>query len=82
MKLTNYGVVGLSKDEIVSLVDLKGHFELGVIHYASDTPYSRRQSLLSKSLSYFGVDATYACSAAIVRRIFAVELARLQRKGT
>jgi hypothetical protein len=32
---------------------------------------------LSKSLSYFGVDATYACSAAILRRILAVEAARL-----
>jgi hypothetical protein len=65
------------KDEIVSLVDLKGQFELGVIHYASDTPYSRRQSLLSKSLSYFGMESTYGCAIAIARRIFASELARL-----
>jgi uncharacterized protein DUF6909 len=52
-------------------------FDLGVLHYASDTPYSRRQSLLSKSLSYFGVDATYACAIAIVRRILEREVARL-----
>jgi hypothetical protein len=65
------------KDEIVSLVDLKGQFELGVIHYASDTPYSRRQSLLSKSLSYFGMESTYGCAIAIARRIFTSELARL-----
>ena len=45
-------------------------FELGVIHYASDTPYSRRQSLLSKSLSYFGMESTYGCAIAIARRIF------------
>ncbi|MGN6110964.1 MAG: DUF6909 family protein [Kofleriaceae bacterium] len=64
------------KDEIVSLVD-QSMFELGIIHYASDTPYSRRQSLLSKSLSYFGMESTYGCSSAIVRRIFASELARL-----
>jgi hypothetical protein len=64
------------KDEIVSLVDLKGQFELGVIHYASDTPYSRRQSLLSKSLSYFGMESTYGCAIAILRRIFTNELAR------
>jgi hypothetical protein len=64
------------KDEIVSLADQTG-FELGVIHYASDTPYSRRQSLLSKSLSYFGVESTYGCAIAIARRIFTNELGRL-----
>jgi hypothetical protein len=64
------------KDEIVSLVD-QHMFELGVIHYASDTPYSRRQSLLSKSLSYFGMESTYGCAIAITRRIFTSELARL-----
>jgi hypothetical protein len=64
------------KDEMVSLVDQE-KFELGIIHYASDTPYSRRQSLLSKSLSYFGMESTYGCAAAIARRIFASELARL-----
>ena len=64
------------KDEIVSLVD-QSMFELGIIHYASDTPYSRRQSLLSKSLSYFGMESTYGCAIAIARRIFTSELARL-----
>ena len=64
-------------NEIVSLVD-QTDVELGVIHYASDTPYSRRQSLLSKSLSYFGVESTYGCAIAIARRIFANELARLE----
>jgi hypothetical protein len=64
------------KDEIVSLVD-QGTFELGVIHYASDTPYSRRQSLLSKSLSYFGMESTYGCASAIARRIFENELTRI-----
>ncbi|HTL35736.1 MAG TPA: hypothetical protein VL326_21550 [Kofleriaceae bacterium] len=63
-------------NEIVSLVDQTG-FDLGIIHYASDTPYSRRQSLLSKSLSYFGMESTYGCAIAIARRIFANELARL-----
>lgn len=61
------------KNEIVSLVD-RPRFDLGVIHYASDTPYSRRQSLLSKSLSYFGVESTYGCAIAIARRIFTSEL--------
>ena len=64
------------KNEIVSMIEPTS-FELGVIHYASDTPYSRRQSLLSKSLSYFGMESTYACAAAIAKRIFKNELARL-----
>jgi hypothetical protein len=64
------------RDEIVSLFDQMS-FELGVIHYASDTPYSRRQSLLSKSLSYFGMESTYGAAAAIARRIFQNEIARL-----
>jgi hypothetical protein len=65
------------KDEIVHLSAMVP-FDLGVLHYASDTPYSRRQSLLSKSLSYFGVDSTYGCAAAIVQRILRTEVARLE----
>jgi hypothetical protein len=68
------------RDEIVNLAD-HGQVELGVIHYASDTPYSRRQSLLSKSLSFFGVESTYGCAIAIARRIFRTELDRLGRDG-
>lgn len=63
------------KDEIVHLSTLTP-FEFGLLHYASDTPYSRRQSLLSKSLSLFGVDSTYGCAAAIARRILQNEIAR------
>ncbi len=62
------------KDELVMLSEIN-QFELGVIHYASDTPYSRRQSLLSKSLSFFGVESTYGCAIAIARRIFTREIA-------
>jgi hypothetical protein len=67
----------LPRDEIVHLSD-KTPFDVGFLHYASDTPYSRRQSLLSKSLSYFGVDSTYACAIAIVRRILEQEIARIR----
>jgi hypothetical protein len=65
------------------IVSLRPHnsFDIGIMHYASDTPNSRRQSLLSKSLSYFGVDSTYACAIAIVRRILARESERLARAG-
>jgi hypothetical protein len=66
-------------NEIVNLF-INAPYDIGVIHYASDTPYSRRQTLLSKSLSYFGVDATYAASIAIMRRIFTQELARLRQR--
>lgn len=63
-------------DEVIHL-SARTTFDVGILHYASDTPYSRRQSLLSKSLSYFGVDSTYACAIAIVRRILELEVARL-----
>jgi hypothetical protein len=64
------------KDELVRISDTG--FELGILHYASDTPYSRRQSLLSKSLSYFGMESTYGCAIAIARRIFQREIALLE----
>jgi len=67
-------------NEIVNLF-INAPYDIGVIHYASDTPYSRRQMLLSKSLSYFGVDATYAASIAILRRILSQELENLRRLG-
>jgi hypothetical protein len=66
-------------NEIVNLF-INVPYDIGVIHYASDTPYSRRQSLLSKSLSYFGVDATYAASIAILRRILRQEISRLRTR--
>jgi hypothetical protein len=66
-------------NEIVNLF-INAPYDIGVIHYASDTPYSRRQRLLSKSLSYFGVDATYAASIAILRRILNQEIANLRTR--
>jgi len=66
-------------DEIVHLSTITP-FEVGILHYASDTPYSKRQSLLSKSLSYFGMDSTYSCSIAIMRKIFERELNFLQEQ--
>ena len=44
-------------------------------------PSGRRQTLLSKSLSYFGVDATYAASTAILRRILSQEVSTLRAMG-
>jgi hypothetical protein len=44
--------------------------DLGIIHYASDTPYTRAQTLGARGMSYFGMDSTYASTIAILRRIF------------
>ncbi len=66
-------------NEIVNLF-INAPYEIGLLHYASDTPISRRQSLLSKSLSYFGVDATYATSVAVLRKILIQEVARLKKR--
>ena len=53
-------------------------FDLGVVHYASDTPLQPGKNLGAGSLSYFGLDPTYATALAVVRRIFRCERERLQ----
>ena len=57
-------------------------YDLGVLHYASDTPYTRGKNLGAGSLSYFGMDSTYACAVAILRRIFEQEIAALKENTT
>lgn len=47
--------------------------DFGIIHYASDTPYTQARTLGAPGLSYYGMDSTYASSVAILRRIFALE---------
>ncbi|MHB8717856.1 MAG: DUF6909 family protein [Candidatus Dormibacteria bacterium] len=47
--------------------------DFGVIHYASDTPYTQARTLGARGLSYFGMDSTYASSVAILRRILSLE---------
>jgi hypothetical protein len=47
--------------------------DLGIIHYASDTPYTQARTLGARGLSYFGMDSTYAGSLAILRRILSLE---------
>jgi hypothetical protein len=44
--------------------------DLGIIHYASDTPYTRSQTLGARGLSYYGLDSTYASTLVILQRIF------------
>ena len=49
--------------------------DFGVIHYASDTPFTQARTLGARGLSYFGMDSTYASSVAILRRILRNEKA-------
>ena len=56
-------------------------FDLGIIHYASDTPYTRGKNLGAGSLSYYGMDATYATTIAIARRILEHELSGAKGGG-
>ena len=55
---------------------LRPPFDLGFLHYASDTPYSKGMNLGSRNLSYFGMDPTYATSLAVARRIMQQEVGR------
>jgi hypothetical protein len=57
-------------NEAVNLAQLGGKLDLGIIHYASDTPYTRAQTLGARGLSYYGMDSTYASTIAILRRVF------------
>ncbi len=63
-------------DEIVNLYGLP--FELGILHYASDTPMSKGKNLGAGSMSYYGMDPTYATSLSVLRRIINSEANRLK----
>jgi hypothetical protein len=65
-------------NEIVSLHRVA--FDIGMLHYVSDTPMGRGANLGSGTLSYQGIEPTYATSIAILRKIFAAEIARLKKK--
>lgn len=54
-------------NEIVRLYH--ADFDIGFLHYASDTPYSKGKNLGAVHPSYFGMDPTYATGLAILRRI-------------
>ena len=47
--------------------------DLGIVHYASDTPFTQARTLGARGLSYHGMDSTYAASVAIMRRILALD---------
>lgn len=61
------------------IVDLhQAPFDVGFLHYASDKPLSKGKNLGAASLSYYGMDPTYATSIAILRRIFKQESKRIK----
>lgn len=62
-------------NEIVNLYEVP--FDLGIIHYVSDTPIGKGRNLGAGSLSYYGMDSTYASSVAVLKRIFYLEKNRL-----
>ncbi len=66
-------------NEIVTLYGTP--FDVGFLHYASDTPMTKGRNLGAGSLSYAGVDPTYAAALAIVRRILEREISRLRQRG-
>src|SRR5438445_595880 len=56
------------------------NFDLGIVHYASDTPYTQARTLGARGLSYRGMDSTYASAIAVARRILQREEALLPQK--
>ena len=65
------------KNEIVNLYQIP--FDLGILHYASDTPLSKGKNLGAGTLSFAGMDPTYGSGVAILRRIFTNEINRLSK---
>ncbi len=63
------------QNEIVLLH--QASFDIGIVHYASDTPMSKGQNLGAGNLSYRGMDPTYAAAVAILRQIMSREIAYL-----
>ncbi len=65
-------------DEIVDLHNAP--FPIGLVHYASDTPFSKGVNLGARNLSYYGMDPTYASMIAILRTIFENEIGHISRQ--
>jgi len=56
-------------------------FDVGIIHYASDTPFGKGKNLGAQYLSYFGMDPTYAGTVAILRRILELEIEKVNKEA-
>lgn len=69
-----YEAVRPKRHPVDEIVDLHfAPFDLGILHYVSDTPLSKGRNLGAQSLSYFGMDPTYATSLAVLKRILSQE---------
>lgn len=62
-------------DEIVNLYQVP--FDIGFLHYASDTPMKKGHNLGTGSMKFIGIESTYATAIAVLRRIFEQEHERL-----
>ena len=62
-------------NEVLNLYGIP--FDLGILHYASDTPLSKGRNLGAGNMSYYGMDSTYGVTIAILKRIFESERKRL-----
>ena len=57
-----------------TIIDLNNApFDIGIVNYTSDTPYSKAKNLGSKRLTLDGIEPTYLCSLAILQRIINLE---------
>ena len=58
------------EEELVNLYPIP--FEIGILHYASDTPITKGRNL-ARNLSYYGMDPAYAATVGVLRRILTLE---------
>ena len=73
-----YEAVRPQRYPVDEIVDLHfAPFDIGILHYVSDTPLSKGTNLGIQSLSYFGMDPTYATTLAVLRRILSQESEKL-----
>ncbi|MDZ4764633.1 MAG: hypothetical protein SGI73_08775 [Chloroflexota bacterium] len=74
-----YEAVRPKRHPVNEIVTLHGApFDVGFLHYASDTPLTKGKNLGASSLSYAGVEPTYAAAVAVLRRIFSREAERMR----
>jgi len=60
------------EEETITMI--QNPIDIGIIHYASDTPYTKAITLGTRNLGYEGVEATYVSSLAILKRIIEKEM--------
>ena len=78
-----YEMVRAQRHPVNEIVNLYiAPFEIGFLHYASDTPRLEGRNLGAGRLSYPGTEPTYAAAIATLRRIFTHEVNRLTAHDT